>query len=104
MIPSQVLRIIVLIGTLNVFACAVPDLGQYADRAVEAGATVKQMRQRRGINPEVWDKPTYHLPNGNAVYVESIGYSIGYKGCEYHWEVNKDRRVVGYKIVGDRCW
>jgi len=87
---------------IGLFACAVPDLKSYADRAVRASLTVEQMKNRHGVDLRDWDRPAYHLPNGNAVYIESVGAT--YKGCDFHWEVNSQGRVVGYKTVGDRCW
>ncbi len=99
-------RAIVMAGiaALGLAACAIADLKDYGDRAVKAGVTVDDARKRVGVNPSDWEKPAYYLPNGNAVYVESVGPSVGYKGCDFHWEVNAQGRVVGYRTVGDRCW
>lgn len=92
----------VVLTVTNLSACAIPDLKDYADRVVRAGLTVEEMKKARGANLGDWDKPAYHRPNGNAVYVESVGAK--YKGCDFHWEVNPQGRVIGYKTVGDRCW
>jgi hypothetical protein len=94
----------IIIAALGLAACAIADLKDYGDQAVKAGLTVDDMKKRIGVNPGDWEKPAYYLPNGNAAYVESVGPSVGYKGCDFHWEVNAQGRVVGYRTVGDRCW
>ncbi len=91
-------------AVLCLAACAIADLKDYGDQVVRAGLTVEDMKKAVGVNPSDWEKPTYYLPNGNAVYVESVGPSVGYKGCDFHWEVNAQGRVVDYRTVGDRCW
>ncbi|HSD97125.1 MAG TPA: hypothetical protein VLB06_08280 [Sulfuricaulis sp.] len=98
------LSVVIIIATLVLVACAIADLKDYGDQAVKAGLTIGDMKKRIGVNPSDWEKPAYYLPNGNAVYVESVGPSVGYKGCDFHWEVNAQGRVVGYRTVGDRCW
>jgi hypothetical protein len=92
------------ISVLGLSACAIADLKDYGDQVVKAGLSVDEMKKAVGVNYQDWEKPAYFLPNGNAVYVESVGPSVGYKGCDFHWEVNAQRRVVGYRTVGDRCW
>lgn len=95
---------ITAVTVLCLAACAIADLKDYGDRAVKAGVTVEDAKKRVGVNLHDWEKPAYYLPNGHAVYVESVGPSVGYKGCDFHWEVNAQGRVVGYRTVGDRCW
>jgi hypothetical protein len=83
-------RVIVIanITALGLSACAISDLKDYGDQAVKAGLTVDDMKKRVGVNPSDWEKPAYYIPKGSAVYVESVGPSVGYKGCDFHWEVN----------------
>ncbi len=95
---------IISIAVLGLSACAIADLKDYGDRVVKAGPSVDEMRKAVGVNPRDWEKPAYYLPNGNGVYVESVGPSVGYEGCDFHWEVNPQGRIVAYKTVGDRCW
>jgi hypothetical protein len=83
--------------------CAIANIREYADRVVRAGATVEDMKKAHGVNAQVWQKPSYYLPNGDAVYVEAAS-SRGVAYCAYHWEVNAQGRVVGYKIVGRPYW
>lgn len=68
---------------------------------VERNATVEQMKQGRHV--QYWEKPSYYLPNGNAVYIEPEYAGTHYIGCDYHWEANPQGRIVGYRLVGLGC-
>lgn len=98
-------RAIVLAGiaAVSLSACAIADLKEYGDRVVKAGLSVDEMKKAVGVNPRDWEKPTYHLPNGHAVYVESVGPSVGYKGCDFHWEVNAEGRVRPSETGVGKC-
>ena|SRR3990172_11104736 len=89
---------------LYLSSCSIQSTKSYGDQVVAGNRTVEHMRASYGADPTVWATPSYMLSNGNAVYIEPIGRSVGYKGCEYHWEVNPQGYVVGYKAVGNRCW
>lgn len=104
--PWQItaVTIVLVIFTLVTAGCAISDLKDYGDRVVKAGLTVDKMKGTHGSDPRVWDNPAYRLANGNVVYVDPVGYGAGYKNCDFHWEVNPEGRVVGYKTIGDRCW
>jgi hypothetical protein len=99
-----ILLVAIAIEVLCLSACAIADLKDYGDQVVKAGLSVDEMKKAVGVNLQDWEKPAYFLPNGNPVYVESVGPSVGYKGCDFHWEVNAQGRVVGYRTIGDRCW
>ena len=45
-----------------------------------------------------WKETTYHLDNGNWVWVE-----VDRKDCFIHWEVNPQGIVVGAHTEGDGC-
>jgi hypothetical protein len=45
-----------------------------------------------------WPETIYQLPNGNAVHVAAAK-----PNCFIHFEVNHDRKIVGYKTEGARC-
>ena len=44
-----------------------------------------------------WTETTYHLPNGNWVFVEPE------PRCLIHWEVNQQGTIIGYKATGESC-
>lgn len=54
---------------------------------------------RNYIHKIHWKETTYPLENGNWVYVTPAG-----KGCFVHFEVNPEGIIVGYRLVGDRCY
>lgn len=44
-----------------------------------------------------WKETTYHLPNGNWVFIEPE------PRCLIHWEVDQKGIIVGYKTEGESC-
>jgi hypothetical protein len=85
-------------------SCSVPSLKGYGDDVLKhsryGDATIEQMKKAVGVDSHYWEMPSYYLPNGNAVYVEPTQRSTG---CDYHWEVNPEGSVVGYRTVGPSC-
>jgi hypothetical protein len=87
----------VAIAIFCLASCSVPSLKDYGDNAIRGG-TVDLMKKRHGADPRIWEKQSYALPNGNAVYIEPDS-----AGCAYHWEANPQGRIVGYRLVGRGC-
>jgi hypothetical protein len=91
----------VMFGVAGLCACAVQKPSDFADQAIGVSidrAIEAERRPGSYANRIGWIEKTYELPNGNWVRVVPLDTD-----CLVHWEVNKDRIIVGYRLLGAGC-
>lgn len=105
MIKQIIMLFIGLLIFLQLFGCLISQIAP-ANKASESwvGHNISErdtIMNRSGsyasrIN---WTRSTYSLDNGNWVLIEPVR-----KDCLIHWEVDPSGIIVGFKLVGARCY
>jgi hypothetical protein len=88
---------------LGLAACSsqIPTLKEWSDSAI--GSKIGELRALAAAPGSYaartgWQERTYHLGNGNWVYVHPDR-----PNCEIHFEVDRDDVIVGYTPIGSGC-
>lgn len=94
-------RVVLLTLVLNACSSQIPTLKEWADSAI--GSKVSELRALEAAPGSYaartgWQQRSYHLGNGNWVYVHPDR-----PNCEIHFEVNSEDVIIGYTPVGTGC-
>ena len=101
--PQRLLLVVCLLGLCGC-ASQIVSLREYTKNWI--GHPIDELKEAVS-RPNIWDaykakigwkETTYHLENGNWVWVE-----VDSKNCFIHWEVNPQGIVVGAHTEGNGC-
>lgn len=86
------LHIVAIVVLLSATACRSPVRG---DPTTAVGLPITDLYRNADPQARHW---RYTTSDGEWVYVETFG-----SRCEFHYFVNKNDLIVGYKILGAGC-